>query len=283
MERLRIIFVVSLFLFSFFYLTDVGLGGEEIIMEESPSPATSSSAVSATTSPSKPVTAPSAKLKTPVQQKRQQEEIFEEGGGGEEKPVAPKTPQEKELTQVPPSGPLQEEFQEEEEGQVVVTDQELQNLENKINQLRNQILDTKSKIMELGDRISQGFISGTKLNLIFTNGMGGSFVPVKAVVKLDGYPIYQEDNKKKLSDSKGLKIFSASILPENHRIDVDLMIEGKGYGIFTYMKAVKMEISATYYFSAPRGRTFTIEIIPYDRGTIYQLKDRPSIKFEIVK
>ncbi len=254
------------------------MAGEEVIMEEPATPSQVTTVDNGNTAPS-PATASVNKQGNTAQE----EEVFEEGTTEEEEPARPTTPQEKEMQRIPPSTTLEEEFEEEQSGGVVVTDQELQQLEEKINQLRNQILDTKSKIMELGDRISQGFISGTKLKLVFTNGMGGTFVPVKVVIKLDGYPIYQGGDEKKLEDADKMQVFSASILPENHRLDVDLIVRGKGYGIFTYMEAVKLEVSATYYFSAPRGKTLTINVIAADKGSIYQLKDRPTIKFEIVE
>ncbi|GEM_PF-6798567 len=268
----------SVILIMGFFLWGTGVfSGEEIIMEEGTQPATTSVEKSSAPAPvSGSVTTRSGGT---------EEEIFEEGGPvEEEKPAGPgEQKMEKEMKNIPPSTSLEEEFQEEESGNLVVTDEELQRLEEKINQLRNQILDTKSKIMELGDRISQGFISGTKLRLLFTNDMGGTFAPVQVVVKLDGYPIYQEKDASKLEKARNMEIFTASILPENHRLDVDMIIRGKGYGIFTYMEAVKMEVSATYYFSAPRGKTITINIMPADRGSIYQLKDRPTIKFKIVE
>ncbi len=277
--------IVSFFILLLFSFSSFSNAGEEVIMEEpaSPQQVTASTTNTRQTSSSSSYT---TKSTAPVTNstKPEEEEIFEEGNGQEQpKPTKPTNPQEKEMQQIPPSTTLEQEFEEEQSGGVVVTDQELQQLEEKINQLRNQILDTKSKIMELGDRISQGFISGTKLKLVFTNGMGGTFVPVKVVVKLDGYPIYQASNVKKLANADKMEIFAASILPENHRLDVDLIVRGKGYGIFTYMESVKLEVSATYYFSAPRGKTLTINIIPADKGSIYQLKDRPTIKFEIVE
>ena len=210
------------------------------------------------------------------------EESFSESTQMEEPALKPKNKQESELKNIPPANRVEEEFKEEESSNnYLVTDSDLQDLEKKINNLRNQILDTKSKIMELGDRLSQGFISGTKLKIIIDNKLKGSFVPVKMVVKIDGYPIYKSDKESELVSATSLEAFSASVLPENHRIDVEMIVRGKGFGIFTYMEAVKMLVKTTYYLNAPRGKEIKLYIIPYDRGSFYKLQDRPKIKFEV--
>jgi len=209
------------------------------------------------------------------------EESFEESSQLEEPDDKPANKTEEELSNIPSSDRVEEEFQEESSENYLVTDSDLQDLEEKINSLRNQILDTKSKIMELGDRLSQGFISGTKVRMVIDNKLNGSFIPVKMVVKIDGYPIYKNDKEDTLATAKDLEAFSASVLPENHRIDVEMIVRGKGFGIFTYMEAVKMLVKTTYYLNAPRGKEITLHIVPYDKGSFYKLQDRPQIKFEV--
>ncbi len=157
----------------------------------------------------------------------------------------------------------------------------MQGLEQKINLLRGQIQDTKSLILNLGESVSKGFITSTKLLVLHKNDLGSAFSIESVEYKLDGFTVYSNSDPKKISVNNEMIVFDASVLPGNHTLDAVYTIRGTGYGVFTYMKEYRFDLRNQYYFSAPRGKAVELVVEAYDQGTGKTLRDRPVLKFVV--
>lgn len=160
-------------------------------------------------------------------------------------------------------------------------DPSIQGLEKKIDSLRGQIQDTKSMLLDLGEDISKGFVTSTKLLILHKNALGPAFSIENIEYKLDGFTVYANDDAKKLSAGADLVVFDASVLPGNHTLDVVYTLRGTGYGVFTYMEEYKFDLRNQYYFAAPKGRAVELTVEALDRGVGETLRDRPTLKFVV--
>jgi hypothetical protein len=61
-----------------------------------------------------------------------------------------------------------------------------------------------------------------------------------------------------LADQKDIPIFSGSVPPGDHTIQVLLTFQGNGYGVFTYLRGYKFEVKSSHSFTAVEGKTLTI-------------------------
>ncbi|MBI2895718.1 MAG: hypothetical protein HYY06_19330 [Deltaproteobacteria bacterium] len=157
----------------------------------------------------------------------------------------------------------------------------LRDLEQRINELKEQIFRSKARLSLLAETVLSHVIAGAKAVLVHRNEMGSSFKLVKAVFTLDGAPIFNKvDEEGNLGEQEERTIFDGSIVPGEHNLSVSLEYRGHGYGIFSYLRGYRFTTRASQAFTAAEGKTITVKVIGYERGDpTTPLEDRPSIRF----
>lgn len=160
----------------------------------------------------------------------------------------------------------------------------LRNIEERVNELKEKIFQSKARLIQLQEVVLQGSISGAKAVLIHRNEMGSSFKLRRVQYSLDGAPVLNrmDSGDGDLENQQEIEIFNGSIAPGNHQISVLMEYQGYGYGIFSYLRGYKFKIKSSYTFDAPEGKQTTIRIVGFEKGGITtELKDRPSIRYDI--
>ena len=104
------------------------------------------------------------------------------------------------------------------------------------------------------------------------NEMGGAFRLVKAVYALDGVQILSKaDDSGRLSEMKDFDVYNGAIQPGSHTLTVQLVYQGNGFGVFSYLKGYKFTVRSSHTFVAvrctqPSGRTRVRRCEPFVRG-----------------
>ncbi len=163
-------------------------------------------------------------------------------------------------------------------------DLKIKGLEEQVNDLKEKIFRTKSRLLLLQETVLGGDISSSAKAVIFhENDMGSSFVLESASYALDGAPIFTKvDNGGDLSEQQSFPIFNGQIVPGNHQISVRLVYRGHGYGIFTYLEGFKFKVQSSYTFNAEPGRVSVVRVVGFEKGGITSdLKDRPAVRYDI--
>ncbi len=158
---------------------------------------------------------------------------------------------------------------------------ELEDLERRMRMLGGQIQDLRSEVLSLGEDISTGFVTGTKLLVLHENNLGKAFEIESVEYKLDGFTVYTSDDVTRLKGQNMLVVFDASVLPGNHTMDVVYTLRATGYGLFTYMEEYRFELRSQYHFSTPRDHAVELAVEAVDRGVGAELRDRPALKFTV--
>ena len=113
----------------------------------------------------------------------------------------------------------------------------LRDLEQRINELKEQIFRSKARLSLLAETVLQGVVAGSQTVVVHENKMSGSYKLVKAVYALDGAPIFNRaDEEGGLSEKTEFDVYNGSIVPGEHTLTVNLEYRGHGYGIFSYLK-----------------------------------------------
>ena len=159
----------------------------------------------------------------------------------------------------------------------------LKELEQRVNELKERIFRSKARLNLLKETVLHGVIAGSRAIIKHKNAMGSSFRLVKLVYALDGAKIYSKsDDSGGLDEKREFEIFNGSIVPGNHTISVQMIFRGHGYGIFSYLRGYKFTVRSSHTFTAAEGRQNVITSKAYEKGNITtELKDRPSVKFEV--
>jgi hypothetical protein len=157
----------------------------------------------------------------------------------------------------------------------------LKDLEQRIDELKEQIRRSHTRLSLLTDTILSGGLAGSRSELQFQNDMSNAFRLVRALFVLDGAVQYNKsDDTGSLAEQKEIPIFSGSIPPGDHTVQVLLQFQGNGYGVFSYLKGYHFEVRSSHSFTAVEGRTLTLQIIAYEKGGVTTpLEERPAVRF----
>jgi hypothetical protein len=157
----------------------------------------------------------------------------------------------------------------------------LRDLEQRINELKEQIFRSKARLSLLAETVLQGVVAGAQAVIVHENRMSSSYRLVKAVYALDGARIFSKaDEEGSLGERRDLDIYDGSIVPGEHTVTVNLEYRGNGYGIFSYLKGYRFRVRSNYSFTAPEGKAITIRVVGYEKGgPTAPLEERPAIRY----
>lgn len=157
----------------------------------------------------------------------------------------------------------------------------LRDLEQRINELKEQIFRSKARLSLLAETVLHGVVAGAQAIIVHENRMSSSYRLVKAVYALDGAPIFNRaDEEGGLSDREEFEVYNGSIVPGEHTLTVNLEYRGHGYGIFSYLKGYRFKVRSNYSFTAPEGRAVTVRVVGYEKGgPTAPLEERPAIRY----
>jgi hypothetical protein len=157
----------------------------------------------------------------------------------------------------------------------------LRDLEQRINELKEQIFRSKARLSLLAETVLQGVVAGSQARLVHENKMGNSYRLVKVVYALDGAPIFNKaDEEGALGEQDEFDIYNGSMVPGEHTLTVKLEYRGHGYGIFSYLKGYRFKVSSSHTFTAPEGKALTLSVVGYEKGgPTAPLEERPALRF----
>lgn len=158
----------------------------------------------------------------------------------------------------------------------------LRDLEARVDELKDQIRRSHTRLALLSDTILSGGAAGARAEIAYHNEMSSAFRLVKALFVLDGAVQYNRaDDTGALADQKEIPVFTGSVPPGDHTVNVVLNFQGNGYGVFTYLKGYKFEVKSSHSFTVVEGKTLSITAISYeDGGVTTALQDRPKIQWK---
>lgn len=153
-------------------------------------------------------------------------------------------------------------------------------IEGRINDLKEQIHRSKSKLTLLTEQIAGGLGTGATVVIIHENKMGGNFLLTEAHYFLDGQPIWQETDEtgETLSAQKQRPLLDGNLVEGSHTLTVQLVYKGNGSGVFSYMAGYTMTVRNALTFTAEPGKVMTIYATGYEKGNFTtELTERPAI------
>jgi uncharacterized small protein (DUF1192 family) len=158
----------------------------------------------------------------------------------------------------------------------------LRDLEQRINELKEEIFRSKARLSLLAESILQNVIGGARAIIQHENQMGALYRLVRAVYSLDGAPILtRTDDNGSLADQREFPVYNGQIGAGDHSLTVNLEYQGNGYGIFSYVKGYQFRVRSTHSFSVPEGKAIQIRVIGYEQGgPLTPHNERTAIRFQ---
>jgi hypothetical protein len=161
-----------------------------------------------------------------------------------------------------------------------VYDVRIRELETKVDDLKEKVFRSKSRIVLLKETVLTGNLAGSRAIVSHETDLGGTYVLKRAHYSLDGSRVYNKtDGEGGLGDKKKFELYNGSIAPGNHRVSILLELQGSGYGVFSYMDGYKFTIKDSCEFSAQEGRSTVLKVRLIDRGGAFSsYEERPGIE-----
>jgi hypothetical protein len=158
----------------------------------------------------------------------------------------------------------------------------LRDLEQRVDELKDQIRRSHTRLALLSDTIIGGGAAGSRSEVEFKNEMSSAFQLTRALFIIDNQVQYnRQDDSGALADQKDIPIYSGSVPPGDHTIQVALTFQGNGYGVFSYLRGYKFEVKSSHSFTAVEGKTITIRATAFEKGGVTTpLEQRPTIEWQ---
>lgn len=157
----------------------------------------------------------------------------------------------------------------------------LRDLEQRVDELKDQIRRSHTRLALLSDTIISGGAAGSRAEVIFKNEMSSAFRLTRALFVVDGAVQYnRQDDSGALADQKEIPIFNGSMPPGDHTVQVILNFQGNGYGVFTYLRGYKFEVKSAHSFTSVEGKTLGLVATALEKGGVTTpLEQRPTIEW----
>jgi hypothetical protein len=157
----------------------------------------------------------------------------------------------------------------------------LRELEQRVDELKEQIRRSHTRLSLLSETILSGGVGGARAEIKFTNDMSSVFRLNRALFVLDGAVQYnKQDDTGALAAQKEIPIFSGSVPPGDHTLQVLLQFRGYGYGVFSYLRGYRFEVKSTHSFTITEGKTMELVATAYEKGGVTTpVEQRPAIRF----
>lgn len=157
----------------------------------------------------------------------------------------------------------------------------LRDLEQRVDELKEQIRRSHTRLSLLSDTILSGAVGGARAEIEFVNDLSGAWHVVEAVFVLDGAVQYKKtDDTGVLASQKRIPIFSGSIPSGDHTLQVLLKLRGHGFGVFSYLRGLEATVRHDYSFSVTDGKVLELKTVAWERGgPTTPVEQQPDIRF----
>lgn len=158
----------------------------------------------------------------------------------------------------------------------------LRDLEARVDELKEQIRRSHTRLSLLSDAILAGGVGGARAHIRFRNDLSGAFRLTRALVLLDGVVQYnKEDESGALAEQKEIPIFRGSITPGDHTIQVRLQVKGHGYGVFSYLRGFNFKVNPPpRSFTVTEGKELDLEVVAGESGGVTTpLDERLGVRY----
>ena len=166
----------------------------------------------------------------------------------------------------------------------VTYDLQLHGLEDRLNELREDVLGSKARLRMLWHQLMQERIGGARLILNHVNDMGNLLELVQITYLVDGRQVFSRS----ISDDSDLprltdfEISAEPVLAGPHTIVVQAELRGNDRGMFAYMNGYRFQLTSSQSFTIEDGKTAEVDVILFDQGgASAPIEERPDIDYRV--
>lgn len=162
-----------------------------------------------------------------------------------------------------------------------VYDTRIQELERKIDDMKQAVFRSKSRIVLLRETLLGNRNAGSKAVLVHHSKINDSYRLKRAFYRMDGTSLINEINSDGSLDKKKIKLYDGSIGPGTHKLVVLLQYSGKS-AMFKYFEGYDFELKTSCDFTVKQGQVTSVEVEVFEGGNITTgAEKRPQIRCNV--
>ncbi len=158
----------------------------------------------------------------------------------------------------------------------------IEELEDQVNELKEDVFRSKSRLFLLREQILQDNIGGARAIIEHKSEFGNRLLITQVLYSLDGDLVFSTTAEEAEVDSlDDILIMNDAILPGPHNISVQMSIEGNS-SFFSYLNGYHFTITSSEAFSVEQGQTAEVDVVAFERGDSNEpFEERPTVRFEV--
>lgn len=158
---------------------------------------------------------------------------------------------------------------------------ELRTVEEDVSNLKERVFRSKATLKLLKELVVDSAISGSRLAIWHVNKLGGGYSMESAQYFIDGKSVFTKVEPGGTLDTvREIKVAEQTVPAGTHTLQVNLVLRGKGYKVFSYLRSYQFKVTSSYQFKVEEGRISVIRVIADSRGGLRNFVERPTIQYD---
>jgi hypothetical protein len=158
---------------------------------------------------------------------------------------------------------------------------ELRSVEEDVGDLKERVFRSKATLELLKELVIDSALSGSRLVLTHVNKLGGAYSMESVQYLLDGKSIFSKvDPAGSLDSMREINVVEMSLPPGSHNVQVNMVLRGKGFKVFSYLRTYQFKVTSSYAFTLQEGSVSSVRVIANSRGGWRNFVERPTIQYD---
>jgi hypothetical protein len=167
------------------------------------------------------------------------------------------------------------------EFQSVQFGRELRTVEEDVNHLKERVFRSKATLQLLKELVIEGATVGSRVAVWHVNRLGGSYSMEAVKYFLNGKNVFTKvDPGGTLDTVRELKVHEQTVPPGTHNLQMSMVLRGKGYQIFSYLRTYQFNVQSSYSFRVEDGRLTLVRVIAESSGGLKNFVERPTVSYD---
>jgi hypothetical protein len=158
---------------------------------------------------------------------------------------------------------------------------ELRTVEEDVSHLKERVFRSKATLKLLKELVVEGVASGARVAVWHVNQLGGGYSMESAQYFLDGKNVFSKvDPGGTLDTVREIKVHEQTLPPGQHALQVNYVLRGKGYKVFSYLRSYQFKVQSSFAFEVQEGNLSVVRVIADSRGGMRNFVERPTVRYD---
>ena len=162
---------------------------------------------------------------------------------------------------------------------------ELLSVEQDVSGLKERVFRSKATLQLLRELVIEGATLGARVSIWHVNKLSSAYTIESVQYFLDGKSIFSRtDSSGGLDSLRDLEIYAQNLPPGPHTLQVNMVLRGSGFGVFSYLRSYTFKVQSSYSMTVEDGQVTVLRVQLNEKGGPFaSFVDRPSVGYEEVR